>query len=77
MIFETERLVVRLATVDDVDLIYELWTDPRVMTNVGFPTGLRITRDKVRDDVAGRGASEFDQLLIVELKATGRAIGQC
>ena len=43
-ILETERLVVRAATVEDIDLYYALWTEPRVMVHVGFPQGLRSSR---------------------------------
>jgi RimJ/RimL family protein N-acetyltransferase len=39
-VFDTERLVIRTATERDVSLLYELWTDPRVMAHVGFPHGL-------------------------------------
>jgi RimJ/RimL family protein N-acetyltransferase len=47
LIFQTRRLHVRTATEVDVDLFYDLWTDPRVMTNVGFPSGLSISREEV------------------------------
>jgi RimJ/RimL family protein N-acetyltransferase len=77
VIFTTDRLTVRLATVNDADLYSQLWTDPRVMTNVGFPKGLPITRDKIHDRLAKSGASEFDRLLIVELNSNHRAIGEC
>ena len=76
-VFNTERLVVRTATGQDVDLLYELWTDPRVMANVGFPQGLRTTREEIEARLQKPSESEFEQLLVVELKATGQAIGQC
>jgi RimJ/RimL family protein N-acetyltransferase len=77
VVFTTERLNVRLATVDDADLYHRLWTDPQVMTNVGFPQGLRITREKILDRLAKAGASEFDRLLIVEFNSNHTAIGEC
>jgi RimJ/RimL family protein N-acetyltransferase len=77
IVFASERLVVRTATVQDVELIYELWTDPRVMANVGFPHGLRITREEIEETLRKPSGSEFERLLVVELKATGQAIGQC
>ena len=76
-IFETERLVVRAATVEDVDLYYALWTDARVMVHVGFPQGLRITRSRLEEILSAQEGSEFQRLLVVELKATGQAIGEC
>jgi len=76
-VFETERLIVRTATVEDADLVCELWTDPRVMAYVGFPQGLKITREEIKAQIQRPSESEFDRLLIVELKLTGQAIGQC
>lgn len=76
-IFETKRLVVRTSTVQDVELIYELWTDSRVMANVGFPHGLRTTREELEDGLRKPSDSEFERLLVVELRATGQSIGQC
>ena len=76
-IFDTERLVVRTATAQDVDLLYELWTDPRVMAGVGFPRGLRTTREEIENRLRKPSDSEFERVLTVELKATGQAIGQC
>jgi RimJ/RimL family protein N-acetyltransferase len=77
LIFETERLIVRTATVEDVDLFYALWTNPQVMKNVGFPHGLRVTRSELKERLSKQGRSEFEQLLVVEPKATGQAIGKC
>jgi len=77
LVFETERLIVRTATAEDVDLFYALWTNPQVMKNVGFPHGLRITRSELKERLSKQGRSEFEQLLVVELKATGQAIGEC
>jgi RimJ/RimL family protein N-acetyltransferase len=76
-VFETERLIVRRAAVDDVDLFYSLWTNPEVMRYVGFPHGIPITRGELVERLSSQGPSEFDRLLVVELKATGQAIGEC
>jgi RimJ/RimL family protein N-acetyltransferase len=77
VVFETERLVVRAASPDDVDLLYALWAEPRVMKHVGFPHGLRVTRSEVEDRLLKQGESEFEQLLVVALRDTGQAIGEC
>jgi len=76
-VFDTERVVIRTATEQDVDLLYELWTDPRVMVYVGFPHGLRITRQEIKLRLQRPFESEFESVLVIELKATGEAIGQC
>jgi [ribosomal protein S5]-alanine N-acetyltransferase len=76
-VFETHRLIVRTAAKDDVDLYYALWTNPEVMKNVGFPQGLRINRTEIKEQLSIQGESEFDQLLVIELKDSGQAIGEC
>ncbi len=78
IIFETERLIVRTAVVEDVDMIYRLWTDGRVMGNVGFPTGLRIGREEIENQIKQQAeGDEYTQLLIVEKKEDRQAIGEC
>jgi len=77
VVFETERVVIRLGTEADVELYYQLWTNPRVMANVGFPQGIPIAREELRSRLAAGGKSEFEHLLVVELKASGEAIGEC
>ncbi len=76
-VFSTERLVIRLATTDDAEMYLRLWTDPRVMTNVGFPKGLPITIGEIHDSLAKAGNSEFDRLLVVELRSDHWVIGEC
>jgi ribosomal-protein-alanine N-acetyltransferase len=76
-VFETERLVIRTAMVDDVDMYYELWNEPRVMENVGFPQGLGIARERIEHLIRKRSESEYDRLLVAELKRTGQSIGEC
>ena len=77
IIFETERLLIRTATVDDVDLYLNLWTNSEVMTNVGFPFGLKTSREKIHKQISEQNDSEFDRLLVVVLKTTGESLGEC
>lgn len=77
VVFDTERLMVRTASAEDVDVFYDLWTNPQVMAYVGFPQGLRIARDELQKKLSQQGGSEFEQLLVIELKTTGQAIGEC
>jgi RimJ/RimL family protein N-acetyltransferase len=77
VVFATPRLLIRFATIEDVDLFHQLWTDPRVMSYVGFPEGLPMTREQIHDRIAASGGSEFDRLLVIELKSTGQAVGEC
>jgi len=79
MIFETRRLSIRQATASDkdVDLFYSLWTNPKVMTLVGYPYGLRITRDDIRARIEKEDTTEYNKKLIVELKEGDQRIGEC
>jgi len=80
ILFRTERLIIRTATVEDADLFHALWTSPTVMANVGFPRGLPVTRDEIKDRLsneASEGSGALNRLLVVELKGTGQAIGEC
>jgi RimJ/RimL family protein N-acetyltransferase len=77
VVFETERLRVRIAGIEDVELFYDLWTDPRVMANVGFPHGLPTTREEIETRLGRSAESEFEQLLVVEIRDTGQPIGEC
>jgi len=69
--------MVKTATEEDTDVFYALWTDPRVMTNVGFPQGLPVTQDELKKTLSGQKGSEFERLLVVQLKATCQIIGEC
>lgn len=77
LVFETERLRVYVATPDDVELFCSLWTDPRVMRNVGFPRGLPITREQIVDQLQGQSGRVFDARLAVQLRDSGNLIGEC
>lgn len=79
MILQTRRLTVRraLPQKSDIELYYNLWTDPQVMHNVGFPDGLSISREDIDKQLQSQSESEFDRLLVVELTESAIPIGEC
>ena len=79
VIIETERLIIRKAEPSeaDIDMYYRLWTNPQVMINVGFPTGLKTSREKINNQITRQDPSEYDALLVVVLKGTSTPIGEC
>ena len=78
VIVKTKRLVIRKATIEDAPIYYKLWTNPDVMTFVGFPQGLPITQEEIEDRIRNQCNEAFlDQRLIVVLGVTGEAIGEC
>jgi RimJ/RimL family protein N-acetyltransferase len=76
-VFSTERLAIKLAKAKDADLYHALWTNSKVMVNVGFPQGLHITRRQIEVQLQKQKGSEFGRLLVAVLKITGQAIGEC
>lgn len=76
-IIQTERLFIRSATVAHADMYLALWTNPQVMTNVGFPFGLRITKDEIEVLLGDQPESAFGRLLVIERKDMSQPIGEC
>jgi len=76
VVVATARLLVRTATEGDAEFYFRIWTDPRVMRFVGFPQGLRMTLDEIREQIRNTRDSAFDRRLVVVLKATGESIGE-
>ena len=76
-IFTTKRLAVQTATIEDTHLYYSLWTNPEVMRSVGFPQGFPITQDEVKEKLRAQPTGVFEQHLVVRLKRTNKAIGEC
>ena len=77
LVFETERLKIRVAREDDAEHYLALWNDSRVMTMVSFPAGLGITREKVLELIRRARPDEFDRLLVVERASDGAPLGEC
>jgi RimJ/RimL family protein N-acetyltransferase len=76
-VFETQRLRVRVAAEEDTAFFSELWKDPRVMSNVGFPKGLPITREEIAALLRQQRGRIFDTRLIAILRESGEPIGEC
>ena len=75
IVIRTRRLNIRMATVNDGDLFYDLWTTPEVMEMVGYPNGLKITREEVYQLLKMSAAQPLDAKLVVETNDRGTPIG--
>ena len=75
----TPRLTIRRARPCEIDiaLLLELWTDPAVMANVGFPDGLNTDAEKIETQLRDQSGTEFDCVLIASLNHTSEAVGEC
>ncbi|MEQ8225315.1 MAG: GNAT family protein [Candidatus Eremiobacterota bacterium] len=77
MIFETIRLLIRKAEEKDTSLFYSLWTDDEVMKFVGFPKGLKITEEEIKNSILKQSEGHYNKPLVIQLKDTGEFIGEC
>jgi len=77
VVFQTPRLIIQQAGIEDAAMYYSLWTNPVVMKHVGFPQGLPITQQEIEEKLQNQGPGAFNRLLIVVLRATGERIGEC
>lgn len=78
-ILKTRRLIIRRAEPSprDIAFLLELWTNPTVMSNVGFPAGLQTSAEEIEQQLLSQGATEFDCVLLATLQNTGDIIGEC
>ncbi|MCK4312080.1 MAG: N-acetyltransferase [Candidatus Cloacimonetes bacterium] len=77
MIFQTERLKVRKPENIDIEMYFKLWNSSEVIQNVGFPQGLKITKEKISEQIKKQDETEYDKTLVVVEKFSGKAIGEC
>lgn len=79
MIYSTPRLIIRIAQPTDVDadMYLRLWNDGRVMVQVGFPNGVKTTREEILQRLSTQGPSELEALLVVERKSDRQRVGEC
>jgi len=77
LVFETKRLKTYVATIEDADLFYSLWKNPRVMHLVGFPYGLPTTYEEIVVQLAGQSGQILDARLVVKLRDIEESIGEC
>lgn len=77
IIFETSRLIIRTARVEDAPVYFALWTNSAIMKNMGFPDGLLISQEEIAAKIEEQGGMEYGRLLVAVLKITRQVIGEC
>ncbi len=83
MIFETERLTVKLArsSTETIDNYHRLWNSSEVMKFVGFPEGLGIAKSEIKkqltEDAKTKSSSSYDRSLAVYEIESGNFVGEC
>src|SRR5689334_11655663 len=75
--WETERLLLRPLVLADLDALYQLYREPRIMQYItGQPRSYEMTRQRLLTHIAGFKNYGFG-LYATILKATGELIGRC
>ncbi|MBC8416567.1 MAG: GNAT family N-acetyltransferase [Candidatus Cloacimonetes bacterium] len=77
MILQTKRVKVRKPDKIDIEMYFKLWNSPEVMQKVGFPQGLKISKEKISEQIKNQDKTEYDKTLVVVEKSSDEAIGEC
>jgi RimJ/RimL family protein N-acetyltransferase len=65
MYLKNDNLVLRHATVDDVQILCHWWSDGKVMAHAGFPNGIHTDANKLMDKIKNK--TDFSRNLIIEI----------
>ncbi|MCD4655767.1 GNAT family N-acetyltransferase, partial [bacterium] len=76
MSIRSKRLLIKPAEISDAGTIVNLWNDPDIMTQVGFPEGLGVSDDDICSKLQSKPAGMLDFILSVRLAESGCTIGQ-
>jgi ribosomal-protein-alanine N-acetyltransferase len=76
IILETERLILRLQQVKDIDALVDLWSDPEVTHHLGGPRERDWLRTEFEQIAQEPDAERYDLWPVIE-KQSGQLIGNC
>jgi RimJ/RimL family protein N-acetyltransferase len=65
MYLKNDNLVLRHATVDDVQILCDWWSDGKIMAHAGFPNGINTDANKLMDKI--KNETDFSRILIIEI----------
>ena len=75
-ILETERLILRLQQVADIDALIDLWSDPEVTRFMGGPRERDWLQTVLEETAQAPDAERYDLWPLIE-KISGKVIGDC
>ncbi len=61
----------------EIEFLFNLWTNPEIMTFVGFPDGLKTDYETIKQQLSQNYSSEFDRVLLIKLSDSNQIIGEC
>jgi len=65
MYIKKDSLIVRHATIDDIQVLCDWWSDGKVMAHAGFPNGIHTDVDELMDKI--KNENDSSRWLIVEI----------
>lgn len=65
MYLKNDNLVLRNATINDVQILCNWWSDGKVMAHAGFPNGVHTDANKLMDKI--KNETDFSRTLIIEI----------
>lgn len=66
MYIEKDKIVIRSSEIKDAEQITKWWNDGKVMSHAGFPKGLGVSKEEVRDIILSN--NKDCQLLMVQIQ---------
>lgn len=76
VILETERLLLRYQTADDIEPLISLWTDPSVTEHSGGPRDADWLKGEFESTALEPKKYEYDLWPVIE-KSSGKVVGHC
>lgn len=65
MYIKNDNLVLRHATVDDVQILCDWWSDGKIMAHAGFPNGIHTDADKLMEKI--KNETDTSRRLMIEI----------
>jgi RimJ/RimL family protein N-acetyltransferase len=65
MYIKNDNLVLRHATVDDVQILWDWWSNGKIMAHAGFPNGIHTDADKLMEKI--KNETDTSRRLIIEI----------
>jgi RimJ/RimL family protein N-acetyltransferase len=64
LLLKKDNLTIRNATIEDANLLCSWWNDGKIMAHAGFPNGLGITEDSIKEKLLTDSDDKYRRLII-------------
>lgn len=74
MYLKEDNLLVRQATIEDVEILCHWWSDGKVMAHAGFPNGVHTDADELMDKIKSNNDRERRLIIEIDSKRVGEMV---